>query len=166
MINMQRRVIAVPVSVLGRLHDRLAGADDPLWPAHDWEPIRLDRPLGVGASGGHGQFRYTVSAYERGLRVRFAFTPDAPLDGYHELWVRAIDPDRSEMVHIVVAQPRGTMRLLWPLAVRWTHRALIADLLDNAERAATGTVRHPARRSLWVRVLRAVIPAIPAQAMP
>jgi hypothetical protein len=166
MINMQRRIIAAPVSVLGRLHDRLAGPDDPLWPAHDWEPIRLDRPLGVGASGGHGQIKYTISAYEPGLRVRFAFPPGAPLDGYHELWVRAIDPDRAEMVHILVARPRGMMRLLWPLAARWMHQALIADLLDNAERAATGTVRRPARWSLWVRVLRTLTPPAPAEAVP
>jgi hypothetical protein len=166
MINMQRRVIAAPVTVLRNLQDRLAGPDDLLWPADHWEPLRLDRHLGVGASGGHGPIRYTVTAYEPGLRVRFEFPPGAPLDGYHELWVRAIGPDRSEMVHILVASTRGTMRLFWPLAMRWTHQALIAELLDNAERAATGTVRHPHRRSLWVRLLRTVRPAIPAQAVP
>jgi hypothetical protein len=165
MINMQRRVIAAHVTVLGSLQDRLAGPDDRLWPADRWEPLRLDGPLGVGTSGGHGQFAYTISAYEPGLRVRFAFSPDAPLDGYHELWVRAIDPARSEMVHILVARTRGTMRLWWPLVVRWTHQALIADLLDNAERAATGTVRRPARRSLWVRLLRSLLPAIPVGAV-
>jgi hypothetical protein len=165
MINMQRRIIAAPVTVLGDLQNRLAGPDDPLWPSDQWEPLRLDRRLGVGATGGHGQIKYTVTAYEPGLRVRFEFPPGAPLNGYHELWVRAIDPARSEMVHILVARTRGPMRLLWPLAVRWTHQALIAELLDNAERAATGTVRRPARRSPWVRVLRALGPAIPAEAV-
>jgi hypothetical protein len=47
------------------------------------------------------------------------------------------------------------MVLGWPLAVRWLHDALIEDLLDNAELAATGTVRRPARWSPWVRMLRA-----------
>jgi hypothetical protein len=159
MINMQRRVIAAPVTVLGRLHDRLAGPDDPLWPATDGEPIRLDRPLGVGASGGHGPFHYTVVAYEPGLRVRFEFSAGSPLHGYHELWVRPVGRDHAEMVHILVAQARGAMLLLWPLATRWLHQALIAELLDNAERAATGTVRHPARPSMWVRLLRSVKPA-------
>jgi hypothetical protein len=158
MINMQRRVIAAPVTVLGRLHDRLAGPDDPLWPATDGEQIRLDRPLGVGARGGHGPFRYTVVAYEPGLRVRWEFAAGSPLDGYHELWVRSVGHDRAEMVHILVARARGAMLLLWPLATRWLHQALIADLLDNAERAATGTVRRPARHSWWVRLLRSVKP--------
>lgn len=159
MINMQRRVIAAPVTTLGHLHDRLAGPDDPLWPAPYWEPMRLDRPLGVGARGGNGPIRYTVTAYEPGLRVRFEFPDDSPLDGYHELWVRSTGHGRAEMVHILVARARGAMLLLWPLAARWLHQALVADLLDNAERAATGTVRHPARRSPWVRLLHTVIPA-------
>ncbi|MFD1372329.1 SRPBCC family protein [Actinoplanes sichuanensis] len=158
---MQRRVIAAPVAVLGEMLDRLAGPNDTLWP-HD-EPLWLDRPLDTGANGGHGTWRYTVTAYQPGLRVRFEFPADSPLAGYHELWVRAITHDRAEMVHILVAQSRGAMLLLWPLAERRLHQALVADLLDNAERAATGTVRRPARRSLWVQLLHAIRPTRPAE---
>ncbi|MEU4157260.1 SRPBCC family protein [Actinoplanes sp. NPDC026670] len=158
---MQRRVIAAPVAVLGDMLDRLAGPNDTLWP--DDEPLWLDRPLGAGATGGHGSMRYTVTAYQPGLRVRFEFPAGSPLAGFHELWVRAITHERAEMVHILVAQPRGAMLLLWPLADRWVHQALIAELLDNAERAATGRVRRPARRSLWVQLLHTVRPARAAE---
>ncbi|MFI1993566.1 SRPBCC family protein [Actinoplanes sp. NPDC020271] len=150
MINMQRRVIPVPVDLLGKLLGRLAGPDGPL---------RLDGPLGVGAIGGHENLRYTVTAYEPGLRVRLEFLAGSPLEGFHELWVRPLGVDRSEMVHTLVARPRGVMLLLWPLATRWTHQALVADLLDDAERAATGRVRHPARWSPWVRLPHAVTAA-------
>ncbi|GAA2855488.1 hypothetical protein Acy02nite_72780 [Actinoplanes cyaneus] len=165
MINMQRRVIPAPVRVLGNLLDRLAGPGDRLWPV-DQEPLRLDRPLGAGATGGHGNLRYTVTAYEPGLRIRFTFLADSPFEGFHELWVRSLAVDRSEVVHILVGRPRGAMLLLWPLAVRWTHQALVAGLLDNAERAATGRVRHPARWSPWVRLLRAVTAAPVTEAAP
>lgn len=155
MINMQRRVVDAPVTVLGNLLDRLAGPSDPLWPI-GWEPLRLDRALGTGATGGHGSLDYAVTAYQPGLRIRFEFPAGSPFEGFQELWVRALAADRSEMVHILVARPRGVMLLLWPLAARWTHEALVADLLDNAERAATGRVRRPARWSLWVRLLRSM----------
>ncbi|WP_433788478.1 SRPBCC family protein [Actinoplanes sp. CA-252034] len=165
MINLQRRIIHAPVTALGSLLERLAGPGDLLWPV-DWEPLRLDRPLSAGATGGHGTLRYTVTSYQPGLRVRFEFAAGSPLEGFHELWVRALAPDRAEMVHILVARPRGAMLLFWPLAARWTHQALVADLLDNAERAVTGRVRHPARWSPWVRLLRAVIPVPLAEPAP
>lgn len=39
---------------------------------------------------------------------------------------------------------------------RWLHGAYLEDLLDRAEREPTGTVRHPARRNAYVRLLRAL----------
>ncbi|UNO43730.1 DUF2867 domain-containing protein [Streptomyces sp. MST-110588] len=39
--------------------------------------MRFDRPLGVGAYGGHGPVRYRVSAYDPGRRIRFDFTSPA-----------------------------------------------------------------------------------------
>ncbi|GIE27417.1 hypothetical protein Ait01nite_004620 [Actinoplanes italicus] len=165
MINMQRRVVHAPVTVLGNLLDGLAGPGDPLWPV-GWEPLRLDRPLGAGATGGHGNLGYAVTAYQPGLRIRFEFPAGSPFEGFHELWVRGLAADRSEMVHILVARPRGVMLLFWPLVMRWTHQALVADLLDNAERAATGRVRRPARWSPWVRMLRALTAGPAAEPAP
>jgi hypothetical protein len=46
--------------------------------------MRLDRPLGVGASGGRGPIRYAVSDYEAGRRARFRFNPRCGLAGHHE----------------------------------------------------------------------------------
>jgi hypothetical protein len=46
------------------------------------------------------------------------------------------------------------MHLLWPVAIRWLHDALIEDALDNAERSSTGAVGRPRHWSPWVRVLR------------
>jgi hypothetical protein len=150
--NVHERTIDAPEEVVGALLDRLGSDDDPLWPGN-WMPIRLDRPLSVGADGGHGPIHYHVTAYEPGRRVRFTFHPDAGIDGYHELTVAPLGADRCVMRHELVGQTRGVMRILVPTVVRWLHDAVLEDLLDNAEREATGRVASPAKWSRWVRWL-------------
>lgn len=148
--NVHERTIHAPAEVVGALLDRLAAPDDPLWPGR-WLPMRLDRPLQVGARGGHGDVSYRVTAYEPGRRVRFDFDPATGIDGHHELIVEPLDEERCRMRHVLEGRPRGMMRLLVPLVVEQLHDAVLEDLLDNAERAATGHVAEPARWSAWVR---------------
>jgi hypothetical protein len=66
--NVHQRSLAVPVAEAGFLIDGLAGPDDRLWPSDRWPAMRFDRPLGVGARGGHGPVRYAVGAYVPGRR--------------------------------------------------------------------------------------------------
>ncbi|WP_151526387.1 DUF2867 domain-containing protein [Serinicoccus kebangsaanensis] len=154
MRNLHRRVVTAPAATVAPLLARLGGADDPLWPAPAWVPMRLDPGLVVGAHGGHGEVRYRVEELEPGARVRFRFAPEVGLDGWHELRIDPAGPAASRLTHEIRARPRGAMRALWPLAVRWMHDAVLEDLLDNAELIATGTVRRPARWTPYVRVLR------------
>lgn len=151
------RLIGAPATAVGALLDRLADRDDPLWPRGAWPPLRLDRPLAVGADGGHGPVRYAVAAYEPGRRVRFAFTPAFPIDGYHELTVEPVSEHSCRLRDVLTGRARGSMLLAWPLVWRWLHDALMEDLLDRAEAAATGVGRRPARWSPWVRVLRRLL---------
>jgi len=72
--NVHERVLDVPACDLAVLLDGLASPDDALWPRHLWPAMKFDRPLQVGAVGGHGPIRYTVEAYEPGRRIRFRFT--------------------------------------------------------------------------------------------
>ena len=154
MQNIQRRSINAPAPVVGALLDRLATADDPLWPSNAWSPLRLDAGLTPGSRGGHGPIRYSVAGYEPGRRIQLDFDPRLGIVGHHELRVTPDGPQRCELTHTIVASTHGRMRLLWPLAVRWLHEALIQDLLDNAERLTTGQLRRPATWSLRVRVMR------------
>lgn len=154
--NVHERVIEAPAASVGALLDRIASEADPLWPAPAWVPMRFDRALGVGADGGHGPIRYVVSEYEPGRSVRFQFQPSTGFDGYHELTVEAAGPERCVMRHVLEGELRGWMRPLWHVAIRSLHDAVLEDLLDNAELAATGRPpARPARWSLWVRLLRA-----------
>ncbi|PSL58012.1 hypothetical protein B0I31_101227 [Saccharothrix carnea] len=122
-----------------------------LWPSDRWPPLVLDRPLGVGADGGHGFVRYRCTDYVPGQRVEFTFARSLGVDGGHVL-----EAVPGGLRHTLTGRPRGLMRLGWPLAVRWLHDALLEDLLDNAARAAGHPPVHPARWSPLVRLLRAV----------
>jgi len=148
--NVHEREIGAPLERLAPLLDRLGGPDDELWPAPAWWPMSLDRPLGVGADGGHGGVRYHVSEHDPGRRVRFELRPGGGLAGYHELSLEPLGPTRTRIRHEAVCRFGGAMRVLGPAVLLPLHDAVLEDLLDNAERVGTGTVRSPARWSAWV----------------
>lgn len=151
--NVHVRDIDAPAAEVGSLLAHLGSADDRWWPAPAWIPMVLDRPLGVGADGGHGDIRYHVTEYEPNRRARFDFHPACGLVGYHELMVEPLGDDRTRLRHEVRCEAHGLMRATAPIVER-LHDAVLEDLLDNAEREATGTVRQPAQWSLVVRVIR------------
>lgn len=153
--NVHERIVPAPIEQVGPLLDRIGGPDDVLWPTPGWRPMVLDGPVAVGAAGGHGSIRYRVTGYEPGRKVEFEFTPGRGLDGGHTLTAEPAGPDRTLLRHVAEGGLSGGMRLAWPLAVRWAHDAVLEELLDNAERAVGVEPARPARRSPWVRLLRA-----------
>ena len=64
--NVHERALPVPAASAGRLLDGLGGRPDLLWPGESWPPMRFDRPLQVGADGGHGPIRYRVEEHAPG----------------------------------------------------------------------------------------------------
>ncbi|WP_315584043.1 SRPBCC family protein [Actinomyces viscosus] len=152
--NVHERVINAPIEPLGALLDGLGQKGDRLWPSRSWPPMVLDRPLALGADGGHGAIRYYVSEYEPGRRVRFAFHPRTGIIGAHELSLDALDERRTRIRHVLIGRISGAMRLAFPVMVEPVHDAVVEDLFDNAEREATGLVARPATWSPRVRVLR------------
>jgi len=155
--NVHARRLAVGTDRAGALIDTLAGADDRLWPHEWWPSMRFDRPLGVGAAGGHGPVRYRVVAYVPGQWVRFRFTGPRGFDGFHEYSVLGDGEDGAEICHLLVMRARGAARVTWPLLYRWLHDAVLEDSMDRAERELTGRVRRPARWNGYVRLLRRVL---------
>jgi hypothetical protein len=151
--NVHTREIDAPASAVGALVDGLGGPDDALWPSPPWPPVRLDRPLGPGASGGHGPIRYTCTEFEPGRRVAFTFDAPTPARGTHEFTVEPLGPGRTRLRHVLEATFVGSGPWLWPLAIRWLHDALLEDLLDRAQTAAGTPPARPHRWSPWVRLL-------------
>ncbi|MFK4068008.1 SRPBCC family protein [Streptomyces sp. NPDC029674] len=149
--NEHERVVEAPAEAVGALLDRLSAEDDPVFPVPAWAPMTFDRPLGVGATGGHGPIRYSVTAHERGRRIRFAFTP--PGDGFHEVTVEPRGGGRCLVRHVLEMRQSGVDRLLWPTAVRPVHDTMVEELFDNIERAAAGGCARPVRWSPRLRLL-------------
>ncbi|XTZ18414.1 SRPBCC family protein [Micromonospora echinospora] len=152
--NVHERHLTAPAATVGALLDSLAGPDDRLWPRRRWPAMRLDRPLGVGASGGHGPIRYVVQEYEPGVRVRFRFQSPAGFHGHHEYEVLPDGGHGCRLRHRLVMTTRGPARLTWPLFFRPLHDALLEDSLDTAARAVGLTPSTPHRWSTRVRALR------------
>ena len=116
--------------------------------------MRFDRPLAVGAIGGHGPIRYVVEEYEPGRRISFRFTAPRGFVGTHGFDVEEAAPHVSRVRHELVMRLEGWARLAWPLAFRWLHDALVEDALDCAEASCAAPVVKKSKWSLWVRALR------------
>lgn len=151
--NIHERSFAASSDAAGRLLDGLGGRPDPLWPTADWPPMRFDRPLQVGADGGHGPIRYRVEEFEPGSHIVFGFTGPPGLAGTHEFVVTEA-PGGCVLRHAIQGRTAGAMLLAWPLLYRPLHDALLEDSLDKAERTLTGAVARPRSWSRWVRLLR------------
>lgn len=155
-INVHERVFEAPAAAIGELLDGLSSAQDRLWPRDRWPAMRLDAALGLGASGGHGPIRYSVSEYEPGRRVCFAFTAPRGFAGTHRFEVEAVDEASARLRHVVEMEARWPASLSWPLVFRPLHDSLLEDCLDAAARGL-GDVPRDAAWSLRTRLLRLVL---------
>jgi hypothetical protein len=156
-VNLHSRKLAAEPAEVGRLIDSLASEDDRLWPGDRWPPMRFDRPLGVGARGGHGFVRYRVIERVPGERVTFRFDPRIGVSGTHGFEVVPAAGGGSILRHAMEATAHGSTRLTWPLAIRWLHDACLEDALDRAEASLGAPPARPARWSPWVRLCRRML---------
>lgn len=125
----ERRLVTSPADAW-RLIANLGGKHELLWPKH-WPAIHFDRPLGLGAVGGHGFVGYYVEQYSPPELIRFRFTAPKGIEGYHEFRVvREISSVRFR--HTMRMRTRGLFTWLWLLAIRPVHDALLQDLMDRA----------------------------------
>jgi hypothetical protein len=152
-VNVHQRILDAPADRVGRLIDGLASDDDRLWPVDRWPPMRFDRPLGVGASGGHGPIRYAVESYAPGRRIQFRFTAPAGFVGVHFFEIEPLDAVKTILRHTIEMQSSGIASLAWLIAIRPLHDALLEDALDRAE-AFIGKQRPKRKLSCRVRFLR------------
>lgn len=152
-INVHERELNASLEEAGVLIDRLASSDDLLWPFDRWPAMRFDRPLSVGAVGGHGPIRYVIEAYEPGRSIRFRFTKPDGFIGTHRLQLDELPTGRVALSHVIEMKTEGSAGFKWCFAIKSLHDALLEDALDRAEAYFDG---KPRRRnwSPWVRFLR------------
>jgi hypothetical protein len=155
-VNVHERMLDASITEIGKLIDTLASAEDKLWPRDRWPAMKFDRPLSVGAVGGHGPIRYTVESYQPGHCIQFRFTRPQGFLGSHRFEVETLGGEKAKLRHIIEMQVQGMARLSWLLAIRPLHDALIEDALDQAQVYSGGQL---AKRewSPWVKFLRHVM---------
>ena len=153
--NIHERMINAPLAEAGHLIDRLGSREDELWPRDEWPPVRFDRPLAVGAKGGHAAVRYAVEEYVPGRLVRFRFLEPRGFIGTHSFDAEEIAPQQVRLRHTLEMRVKGAARVTWPIIFRPLHDALIEDAFDHAEIFLTGKIYGRKRAWTWrVRFLR------------
>jgi hypothetical protein len=151
--NAHAREIAAPTEVVGAILDTLGSPGDRVWASDIWvaEPVVFDRPLGVGADGGHGSIRYSVVEYQPGRRIVFRFSPGGGLSGSHGFELEAVGPDQTRITHFLEAQTSLWMRPLVPILIGW-HDAMVETAFDRVELEATGSLQRRTRIPRWLRI--------------
>lgn len=155
-INVHERELNATLEEAGTLIDRLASKDDLLWPRDRWPPMRFDKPLGIGAKGGHGPIRYVVGSYEPGRRIEFRFSRPRGFLGVHRFELDEITGDRVRLRHVIDMRVAGSAIVTWLFAVRPLHDALMEDALDRAAEFTGGKPQKQAW-SWWVKTLRRML---------
>lgn len=151
--NIHQRTLDAPAAKVGELIDGLASANDRLWPTDRWPAMQFDRPLAVGAVGGHGPIRYVVEAWAPGRSIRFRFTEPEGFVGTHRFEIESLDGAKTRLRHVIEMRATGLSWLAWTLAIRSLHDALLEDALDRAEMFA-GKELPKREWSTWVKFVR------------
>ena len=154
-INVHERELNASPAGVGSLIDSLASDNDLLWPTHSWPRMEFDRPLAVGATGGHGPIRYFVEAYTPGQSIRFRFLGPKGFEGYHGYEVNPAG-DKVILRHTLEMHARGPAVITWTLVFQPMHDALMEDSMAHAE-ASLGLAPTVCTWSPWVRLLRWII---------
>ena len=152
-INIHTRTIDQPIAAISELLQTLATKNDKVWPQEKWPPMRFRAGLKIGAKGGHGPIRYTVTALDRGKMALFTFSSPNGFDGTHKLEIHAPDAQQTQIKHTIAMETRGKASFLWLLAIRWLHDALIEDAFDKVENQFSTEKKHT-KWNLWVKLLR------------
>ncbi len=155
-LSIHERELQAKSAEVGALIDSLASPQDALWPKDAWPRMEFDRPLQVGATGGHGLIRYFAEEYKPGQSVRFRFTRPKGFSGYHGYEVLAQPNETTLLRHTLKMTTRGRATFSWLLLFRPMHDALLEDSLAVAQ-ASLGLTPHMKPWSYWVRFLRWVV---------
>lgn len=152
-LNIHERALNAPAEKVGELIDGLASANDLLWPIDRWPAMQFDRPLGIGASGGHGPIRHVVESYVPGRSIQFRFIEPKGFVGIHRFEIEPTDDRRATLRHVIEMQASGLSWLAWASAIQPLHDALLEDALDRAEVFA-GKQLPKREWSAWVKFVR------------
>lgn len=132
-INTHTRVIAKDITFVAPLLKTLATKNDKIWPAEHWPAMRFKEGLQIGAQGGHGPIKYTVTKLEPNKIIEFTFNRPPGFDGVHWIEIKPTGDDVTQIKHCIDIDTSGLATLKWIFLIRPLHDALIEDAFDKIE---------------------------------
>jgi hypothetical protein len=154
-INFHKREISQPKSEVAKLFKTLATDNDLMLATDKWSPIKLDKGLQVGSTGGHGPIKYFVTDYQQDNSITFKFDLKG-FDGFHKFEISETEPNKTKLTHVIEMTTSGSATLKWALAIRWLHDAYIEDAFDKVENHFTKD-KKSSEWNWWVKTLRKIM---------
>jgi hypothetical protein len=148
-VNVHQRLLHAAPDRVAALIATLGSPNDQLWPRTGFPRMVLDRPLAVGAAGGHGPIRYHCTAYHPDSRVRFRFKH---IEGWHQFEILDATEHHCVLEHRMQIEASGRKLLRWMFLIRPLHDACLEDMLSQAE-ASLGLAPRAVPWSPYVRLL-------------
>jgi len=161
-LNIHERELKADYEQAAKLIDSLSSGDDLIWPNQCWPRMKFDRPLSVGAKGGHGPIGYVVEAYKPGQSIKFCFTSPKGFNGFHKFDVVKNTHQPVLLRHTIEMELKGAALLTWPLIIQPLHDALLEDALSTAQ-ASLGMAPRMKPWSPWVKIIRWIMSGGKAQ---
>lgn len=97
---------------------------------------------------------YRITEVEPPRRLWFGEIPS--LDGSHGYVLESVDGG-TRISHMLSAEPSIIPYLVWTVALRRSRDAISERILDNLELLVTGTIAHPYRPRLGVRIIKRLL---------
>jgi len=155
-INIHKRFIKAPITKVSELVEQLATDADKIWPYEKWPAIRFKDGLKVGAKGGHGLIKYTITKYKPSEIIQFQFTEPKGFNGIHEFRISSINETETEIHHVIDVKLSFLGILQWFVFIRWLHDALIEDAFDKVENQFS-TTHKQSKWNPWVKFWRRIL---------
>jgi hypothetical protein len=149
-VNVHQRLLHAAPERVSALLATLGSESDQVWPRKGWPRVKLDRPISVGAVGGHGPIRYFVEAYEPQF-IAFRLTMPG-VNGWHGFEILDATPHHCVLEHRIEADLTGAFLLKWLFAIRPLHDACVEDVLSQVQ-ASLGETPRRVQWSPYVRFL-------------
>ena len=152
-VNIHKRILNQPKSKIQSELETLSTENDGIWPKEKWPQMRFKDGIKIGAKGGHGPIKYFVEIYEPNEIIQFRFSKPKGFKGTHKFEINELLDKTTEIKHTINMHTEGKGTLIWILAIRSLHNALIKDAFDKLENTFLKE-KKSSEWSFWVKFLR------------
>jgi len=154
--NVHRRVLNQPKEKIIELFKTLSTENDKIWPFEKWPKMKFKHGIKEESRGGHGPIRYTIEKYDKNNFIQFRFSKPSGFNGIHKFEIIELEREKTELKHIIEMDTVGKGLLIWFLAIRSLHNALIEDALDKVENQFSEEQKKT-EWNIWVKILRRIM---------